>query len=449
MLLGLVMAQRELSVFMSLDGADCAVGRLWSRDSKTSTFVYDPAWLAHPQRFDLSPALPCVSAPHQISSALPVAFSDCAPDGWGQKLMRRGERTAADQIGRPARILAPIDFLAGVDDWSRMGALRFKDPNGVSFLSSGCKPVPPLIDLPVLMGAADKVDRGKGTKRDVDLVLDPGASLGGARPKASVRGTSGNLLIAKFPKTDDGWPVISWEAVTLDLAQAAGIDVPEWTLQTVARKAVLLLDRFDRKGVGARVPFMSAMTALDAKDHADGHSYLEIVAFIRRYGNKPDAALQQLWRRMVFNILVSNTDDHLRNHAFLRDARGWRLTPAFDMNPSPLGKRTHAIAIDERDNSGSFNLALSVAPQFGISKADAANIGAEVGAAVAKWREVAKRHKITPSQISFMAIAFEHGDVGLAQRNSTGVASSSGSKPATTSKSKPPKSAAKTRTKPK
>jgi serine/threonine-protein kinase HipA len=295
--------------------------------------------------------------------------------------------------------------------------LRFKDPTGGDFLMTSGKPVPPLIDLPVLMGAADKVDRGKGTKGDVDLVLDPGASLGGARPKASVRGSNGELLIAKFPKTDDEWPVISWEAVTLELAKAAGVDVPEWTLQIVERKAVLLLQRFDRKGGGLRIPFMSAMTALDAKDHAGGHSYLEIVAFIRRYGSQPNEALRQLWRRMVFNILVSNIDDHLRNHAFLRDTRGWQLTPAFDMNPSPLGRRTHAIAFDDRDSSGSFNLALSVAPQFGISRADAANIGAEVGASVAKWREVAKRYKLSSSHISFMATAFEHGDIVLAQKN--------------------------------
>ena len=416
------MPQRELVVWINLVGIDHLVGRLWSREGAgraTATFAYDSAWLTNPRRFDLSPMLPCGIGAHQINRALPGAFTDCAPDSWGQKLMRRGERLSADETGGTARTLFEVDFLAGVDDASRMGALRFKDANGSgNFLTSSGRPVPPLIDLPVLMGAADKVMRGTDKKRDVDIVLDPGASLGGARPKATVRDTGGHLLIAKFPKNGDDWPVIRWEAVLLDLAKTSGITTPDWKLVEVARKPVLLLNRFDRMSSGERLPFMSAMTALDAVDHPVGRSYVEIAGFIRRFSSKPTDDLAQLWRRVVFNILVSNTDDHLRNHAFLRDGTGWRLSPAYDMNPVPatVKPRIHAINISDTDATGSFELALSVAPKFGLSAPDAAAIAAEVGTAVTKWRDTAKRHKLTANQIAFMASAFDHGDIERAQK---------------------------------
>jgi serine/threonine-protein kinase HipA len=199
----------------------------------------------------------------------------------------------------------------------------------------------------------------------------------------------------------------------LDLAEAAGVTVPEWSLKTIAGKAVLLLGRFDRTGANVRIPYMSAMTALDATDHEEQRSYLELADVLRQDGSMPEADLRQLWRRIVFNILVSNTDDHLRNHGFLRSARGWRLSPAFDMNPCPVEvkPRVHALAIDELDGAASLGTALGVAHQFGLTKKDAGSIAAEVGAGVANWRAIAKRHKLKPAEIDYMFSAFEHADL--------------------------------------
>jgi len=218
--------------------------------------------------------------------------------------------------------------------------------------------------------------------------------------------------VAKFPKRDDEWPVMRWEAVLLSLAAAAHIAAPAWRLETVARRPVLLLDRFDRND-GVRIPFLSGMAAVDAADHGDQRSYLELADFLRQNGSAPDRDLKELWRRIVFNVLVSNTDDHLRNHAFLRQDGGWRLSPAFDMNPCPVDvkPRIHALAIDERDGTGSLDLVFSVAGRFGLARQDAGAVAAEVGAAVADWRIVAKALKLKPAHIDRMASAFEHADL--------------------------------------
>ena len=343
--------------------------------------------------------------------------------------MRRHERARAEAEGREPRTLFDVDFLTGVDDRTRIGAMRFKDPQGDTFLTTKGEPIPPLIDLPALFGATDRIDRGRETNSDVALVLAPGTSLGGARPKATIRDKDGRLLVAKFPKRDDDWSITRWEGVTLSLAKAAGVVVPDWRLETIARKVVLLLGRFDRTATNLRIPYLSAMTALDATDHGEQRSYLELADVLRQSGSMPEADLRQLWRRIVFNILVSNTDDHLRNHAFLRDARGWRLSPAFDMNPCPIDvkRRIHALAIDEVDGTASLDLALAVTPQFGLTKGDARSIAAEVGAAVARWREAATTYKLKPAEIDRMSSAFEHDDL----RQATGATKRApGSKPA-------------------
>lgn len=411
--------QRELRVFIDIAGEAVSVGRLWARlrgGRPSASFVYDDAWRQRRGAFALSPSLPLAAGQFHSNDPLFPAFTDPAPDTWGQKLMRRAERARAEQEGRQPRTLFDVDFLAGVDDRTRLGALRFKDPDSDAFLTTTGAPVPPLIDLPALLGATDRIDRGRETNSDIALVLAPGTSLGGARPKASVRDKDGGLLVAKFPKRDDDWPVTRWEAILLSLAASAGIDVPQWRLETIARRAVLLLGRFDRTAAGGRIPFMSAMTALDATDHGNQHSYLELADFLRQQGSRPDRDLRQLWRRIVFNVLVSNTDDHLRNHAFLRDAGGWHLSPAFDMNPCPLDvkPRIHALAIDELDGTASLDIVLSVAPRFGLRRDEADAIIAEVGAAVATWRAAAKSFKLKPREIDRMASAFEHDDLGRA-----------------------------------
>jgi serine/threonine-protein kinase HipA len=408
--------QRELHVYMNVDGKPVLIGRLWARERTgraSSSFTYDDIWRTRRGAFALGPSLPL--GPGQFHSDRPLftCFTDAAPDSWGKKLMRRHERARAEEQGGEPRTLFDVDFLAGVDDRTRIGALRLKDPPVDAFLTTKGEPVPPLIDLPALLGATDRIDRGRETNSDVALVLAPGTSLGGARPKATIRDKDGRLLVAKFPKRDDDWPVIRWEATTLALAKMAGVTIPEWRLEIVARKAVLLLGRFDRTPANGRIPYMSAMTALDATDHGEQRSYLELADVLRQQGSMPQSDLKQLWRRIVFNILVSNTDDHLRNHAFLRDARGWRLSPAFDMNPCPVDvkRRIHVLAIDELDGTASLDIAFRVAPQFGLSKDDARDIAVEVGAAVSKWRDVAKTHKLRPAEIDRMASAFEHDDL--------------------------------------
>lgn len=411
--------ERELLVYIDLDREPVLVGRLWARERtgrETSSFVYDPAWIKRRGAFALASSLSLTPGPHHAAKGLLCAFSDSAPDAWGRKLMLRQERARARKAGTAPRSLFDIDYLAGVDDRTRLGALRFKDVAGGEFLASTDRPVPPLIDLPQLLSATGRIERDRETDEDLLLVLAPGTSLGGARPKATVRDSNGNLLVAKFPKKDDDWPVTLWEAVLLTLAGNAGIEIPIWRLEVIAKKPVLLLTRFDRADGDQRIPFMSAMTAIDATDHEEQRSYLELVDALRQMGSQPEQDAKQLWRRVVFNILVSNTDDHLRNHAFLRATTGWRLSPAFDMNPCPVDvrPRVHALAIDDADPTSSLDRALEVAPRFGLSATEAREIAKEVGARVATWRTVAKGFKLSAAQIERMASAFDHADLAQA-----------------------------------
>jgi serine/threonine-protein kinase HipA len=407
--------ERELLVHVDRVGAPVLAGRLWARvrgAKESASFEYDPAWLERRDGFALDPELPLARGAFHTGRPLFNAFTDPAPDRWGQTLMRRNERARARREKRQPRTLLTLDFLTLVDDETRLGALRFKDTNGGDFLSTTGRRVPPVIELPRLLSATSRIVDEKETDEDLLLVLAPGTSLGGARPKASVRDKDGHLLVAKFPRKDDEWSVTRWEATALALAKKAGIDVPDWRLELVLRKPVLMLRRFDRRR-GRRVPFMSALTAVQASD-GDARSYLDIVDAIRREGARVDEDLRELWRRIVFNVLVSNTDDHLRNHALLREAAGWRLAPVYDVNPVPIDvrPRVHALAIDESDTTSSFETALAVAPSFGIAKVtEARTIAKKVATAVAKWRAVAEAQGTGRTEIERMASAFEHEDL--------------------------------------
>jgi serine/threonine-protein kinase HipA len=327
--------------------------------------------------------------------------------------MRRAERRRADRAGQAPRTLREIDYLLMVDDEARQGALRFAGREGGPFLAEAApSKIPPLIELPRLLSAAEHVLDDKDSDEDLRLLLAPGSSLGGARPKASVRDTDGHLAIAKFPNKGDEVNTVLWEAVALTLAAKAGIPVPAWRLETVAGKPVILLRRFDREH-GARVPFVSAMSMLDAKDNEAG-SYLEFVDVLRQHGAAPKADMHALWRRIVFNILISNTDDHLRNHGFLwTGPTGWRLSPAYDLNPVPVDIKPRVLttAIDLEDSTASLRLALAVAGYFELEKGDSHKIAREVGHAVAAWRRAAARIGLTPAEIERMASAFEHDDL--------------------------------------
>ncbi len=347
------------------------------------------------------------------ASALFRAFADPTPDRWGQALLRRAERGHARREGRTPRALGPVDFLTLVHDETRLGALRFRDATAgkdSTFLSSTDRPVPPLLHLARLLAATNRIADDSASDDDLALLLAPGTSLGGARPKASVRGKGHELLIAKFPRDDDEWPVTAWEATALSLAVAAGIHTPEFRLQAVGKKSVLLVKRFDRDGQ-FRIPFMSAMTAVSAEDNQP-HSYLEIADAIRRDGSQVNADLRELWRRLVFNVLVSNTDDHLRNHGFVRDGIGWRLAPAYDLNPTPadVRPRVHALALNENDATASMEVALEVAPRFGIVLGEAREIGRQVATTVRSWRSAARKMGLKAKNLDRMESAFEHED---------------------------------------
>lgn len=409
--------ETETIVFVELSGESMLVGRLWSRTRKgkeSATFEYDKGWLASSQSFALDPALRLGPGPFHTEHSLFGAIGDSAPDRWGRILMRRAERRRAEREGQTPRTLREIDYLLQVDDELRQGALRFAERLGGPFLAeSRRRRIPLLVDLPQLLTASENVAAEKESDEDLRLLLAPGSSLGGARPKSSVRDLDGQLAIAKFPSRSDEVNAVVWEAVALTLAGRAGLVVPDWRLEFVNRKkAVLILRRFDRLKKH-RIPFTSALSMLSAADN-EQRSYLELVDVLRQYGGSAQEDMRLLWRRVVFNILISNTDDHLRNHGFLlSEPRGWRLAPAYDLNPVPvdLKPRVLSTAIDLDDATASLDLALEVAGYFELSVKEAKKVAREVAKSVEKWRAVASGLGIPTKQIDRMASAFEHDDL--------------------------------------
>ena len=410
--------ETEALVYVELDGRPILVGRLWARMRKgrdSASFEYDKSWLERDDRFALEPALQLGPGPFHTPRDKPLfgGIGDSAPDRWGRVLMRRAERRRAEVAGETPRTLREIDYLLQVNDEARQGALRFALESDGPFLApSDAKPIPPLVDLPRLLSAAEHVAGDADSDEDLRLLLAPGSSLGGARPKASVRDADGHLLIAKFPHRDDEIDVVRWEAVALQVAEKAGIPVPDWRLETIDARPVLLLRRFDRDS-HSRIPFLSAMSMLGAADN-ETRSYMEFVDALRQYGAAPKADMQLLWRRIVFNIMISNTDDHLRNHGFLyAGPDGWRLAPAYDLNPVPVDikPRVLATAIDLDDGTAALGLALDVAGYFGLKTEEAHEIARQVGHAVSAWRQEAERAGFKAGQIERMASAFEHDDL--------------------------------------
>ena len=376
----------EALVYADLDGVPHLAGRLWARlrkNRETASFEYDPAWLRHPARFSLEPALVLGEGAFHTAADTPMfgAIGDSAPDRWGRALMRRRARRQAEREGQAVRTLREIDYLLLVDDEVRQGALRFAERAGGPFLREpdDAQRIPPLVELPRLLAASGRVVDEQDTDDDLRLLFAPASSLGGARPKASVRLRDGRLAIAKFPHRDDEINTVAWEAVALALAHSAGIPVPEHILETASGKPILIVTRFDRQG-GTRIPFLSAMSMLAARDN-DTHSYLELVDALRLCGAAPQQDIEQLWRRLVFNVLISNTDDHLRNHAFLYAGQnGWGLSPAYDLNPVPVDikPRVMTTSITEDDNTASMALAFEVAGYFELQEARAKEIAADV-----------------------------------------------------------------------
>ena len=405
-----------IEVHVTFETETIRAGRLYPhrrRGAESASFTYDDAYLTKPEAYALDPALPLVSGVLQTPKNQKIfgAFADSAPDRWGRNLIQRAERLRARTLGRTPSSLGEIVFLLGARDDLRQGALRFRADDEGPFLATDAEGVPELIELPALLQIAERSQRREVDYAELQRLVHAGGSLGGARPKAHVRDTSGRVAIAKFQNpTSDSWNVVAWEKVALNLARAAGITVPNSELIKVGERSVLIVDRFDRN-FKSRIGYVSAMTMLEAAD-GDQRSYLDIAAVIEERSSKTSQDLSELWRRMAFSVLASNTDDHLRNHGFLYSGRdSWDLSPAFDLNPNPSpGSKDLSTAISEFDTRATFKNLMEVAGFFRLDDGEAINILAEVVEAVSNWSAVARKHGLTQSEISDMESAFVHAE---------------------------------------
>lgn len=399
-----------------LSEAPSLIGRLYVdtiRGGETYSFEYDDSWLKNPAAVMLDPDLNLYGGrQYPIGKDKFGLFADSSPDRWGRVLMKRRERILADREGRKPNTLNESDYLLGVYDETRMGALRFALEEDGAFLSDDKDaPTPPWTSLRTLEEASrefEKDERGLSDKW-LKQLLKPGSSLGGARPKASVLDPDNNLWIAKFPSKHDEGNVGAWEKVVHDLARLCGLNVPESKLERFSSNgSTFLVKRFDRDG-SRRIHFSSAMTMLGKVDGAgagDGTGYLDMVSFIRSKGASPEEDLVELWKRVVFNMAVSNTDDHLRNHGFLLTNSGWRLSPMYDVNPVAEGDEL-ALNVSENDNRISIGLALETISYYGINRFDAERIVSGILSTVKdNWEKIAKSYGLNRTEIEDKRPAF-------------------------------------------
>lgn len=388
------MSADRFDVHIDLEGVPVRMGAI-STDQRAgrmvrAEFVYDPTYLARPDRLALDPATPLVAG-RSVTAQLPRGIADAGPDGWGRSLLLRANR---------GRAMSPAELLLAVDDTSRIGALRFRTDG--DWEASGAVRIPALVELADLMDAAAQVEAGAdGSDAVRHLVGGGSASLGGMRPKASVLSESGRLALAKFSSRRDTISVIAWEKVCLDLAAAAGIPVPPNRLVPIGDQQVLVLDRFDRNPDGQRVAYLSAFAITDAPDAASG-DYLDIGEGLTDLDTADlPGSLRQLWLRAAFNVAVRNTDDHLKNHAVLWGQDGWRLSPAFDITPDPVGGTHRATQIAGEDLPGKETHGLArLADEFRIPAAEQHRMLTDVITATACWREHAQLIGIPDTEIN-------------------------------------------------
>lgn len=395
-----------------------AVGRLhhtYERGRQHARFVYADSWLADSRRFALAPALALSSSPFYASSgvggdprdSLPGVFQDATPDSWGRLLMERVHGAG----------LSEFDILTLSDDETRQGALRFLDEDGAVLAGKG-DPVPRLVELEALRAAAASIERRHEVADDVlRRLVGAGGSIGGARPKANVRGEEG-LWIAKFSSIGDTSPVERIEVATLHLARLCGLRTPDARLEfSQGERPVALFRRFDRED-GTRVPYMSARTALEREGTSQG-SYTEIADAIRAISRSPVEDLREMWARVLFTVLVTNTDDHLKNHGFLYAGNNlWRLSPLFDVNPQPERHRLLKTAIIEgRPFEASFDQAMEAAVFFGMTVEEAAARARFMARTIEEnWKRLMRAHGLSPAQIKALEPAFVHGEAEKASR---------------------------------
>lgn len=383
-----------------------------TKNKEHFSFAYDKSWLVSPYAQQIDPELNLYQGQqHSPNNKNFRIFLDSCPDRWGRLLMKRREALLARQHQKPVKTLNEVDYLLGVHDTNRLGALRFKtEPDG-PFLDNNVQlAAPPLSALRELEYAAIQIETNNNMD-DPDylkwlfMLMSPGSSLGGARPKASIIDEQQQLWIAKFPSRYDDYDIAAWEHLTYRLALDAGIEMaPSYIQRFNSHHHTFLTRRFDRTRTG-RKHFTSAMTQLGYYDGDYEASYLELAQFLTEQGANTRQDLAQLWRRIVFYIAVSNTDDHLRNHGFIYQTGGWILSPAYDINPVPSASGLH-LAINEADNSLNYDLAFEVIDFFQLSRQDALRIYQEVMQSVRKWQQLATTLKIPKQEQQLMAAAF-------------------------------------------
>lgn len=407
----------DIEVYIDFQAGLKRVGTLHRhalRGGEAVSFEYHPAWLGDRACFSLEPALALGRGPYVPAESLPMfgSIGDSAPDTWGRRLMQRAERRRAQHEGRAVRTLQESDYLLGVSDVSRLGALRFRHVGEEVFQSPTTVGVPTLVELGRLLQATERVLRDDETNDDLQLIFAPGSSLGGARPKASVIDNAHQLSIAKFPKETDEYSIELWESIALALAARAGIRTPDHEILRVAGRPVLLSRRFDRVE-STRIPFLSGLAMLGLRDGQRG-SYPELVDALTRYGARAREDARELYRRMVLNILISNVDDHLRNHGFLWSGqKGWILSPIYDLNPTPSDVRPRVLTtnINLDESTCDVDLALSSSEFFSLGTKEAKSMIKDVAVVAATWRAVAMAAGATQKEINRIASAFEHRDL--------------------------------------
>ncbi|WP_068876807.1 MULTISPECIES: type II toxin-antitoxin system HipA family toxin [unclassified Phenylobacterium] len=413
---------RSIGIFLGDNARPVGVLRYDQQGARESAaFEYTAEWLQAVDGFDLEPGLRRVTGPQfhrkaKDGSVFHGALADTEPDGWGKRVIRRDHakrRQAQIDAGEKVepRPLNSLDFLLAVDDVSRVGALRLRDENGTFQRApeDGKRTTPPLIELAQLLAATRAVETNQDTVADLAYLRGRGTSLGGLRPKCTVRDADGTLCIGKFPSVQDGHTVTKGEVLALHLARRAGIDAADARIVMSDDAPVALIRRFDRPPGGGRLMYVSAATMLGAET-ADDHAYTEIVDALRQHGARPEADAEELWRRIVFSVLISNVDDHLMNHGFLHEDQGrWRLSPAFDINPFPDRARELKTWVSEDTGpEATVRAAMSVLPYFRIPAERGRTILGEVEAAVAGWRETARNLGLTKDELDGLAAAFEH-----------------------------------------
>ncbi|SFZ89515.1 serine/threonine-protein kinase HipA [Flaviramulus basaltis] len=414
------MAKRKLEIFvyahwkgMEAPQLVGSLSALYAKGKKAFSFEYDKDWINSKEQLLLDPDLQFYTGPQYPNNKENFGiFLDSMPDTWGRTLMKRRAAQEAKEKNEKAKTLYEIDYLLGVYDESRMGALRFKiDRNGPFLDNNNQTPTPPWSSVRELQDAARNFENDEGAdgvKKWLTVLMAPGSSLGGARPKANILDENKDLWIAKFPSKNDTIDKAAWEYVAYQLAIKAGIHMAPSKIEKIAGNFnTFFTKRFDRDN-GERVHFASAMTMTGNNEETirdSPASYLELAEFIQNHGAMVNDNLQQLWRRIVFNIAISNTDDHLRNHGFILTCKGWVLSPAYDLNPS-IDKDGLALNIDMDNNTLDYDLAKSVGEYFRLDGNQMNQIVKEVMAVVKEWEAFANKYGISKREQQIMGKAF-------------------------------------------